>query len=39
LSVRETLHLYGYRPRSTTDYRVITERLAAAEAAGYPTVR
>tara|TARA_B100000959_G_scaffold94345_1_gene100205 strand:- start:240 stop:788 length:549 start_codon:yes stop_codon:yes gene_type:complete len=39
LSVRETLHLYGYRPRSTTDYRVITERLTAAEAAGYPTVR
>ena len=39
LSVREALHLYVYRLRSTSDYRVITERLAAAEAAGYPVVR
>lgn len=38
LAVREALHLYGYRPRSTSDYRVIADRLATAEATGYPTV-
>ena len=30
VKVREPLHLYGYRPRPTSDYEVIAERLAAA---------
>ncbi len=30
VAVREPLHLYGYRPRPTSDYEVIAERLAAA---------
>ena len=29
VKVREPLHLYGYRPRPTSDYEVIAERLAA----------
>ena len=29
VKVREPLHLYGYRPRPTSDYEVIVERLAA----------
>jgi len=36
VSVREPLHLYGYRSRPTSDYEVIAERLAVAAAAGYP---
>ena len=36
--VRRPLDLYGYRIRPGADYEVIAERLAAAEAAGYPTV-
>ena len=35
VAVREPLHLYGYRPRPTSDYEVIAERLAAAATAGY----
>jgi ABC-type phosphate/phosphonate transport system substrate-binding protein len=31
VAVREPLHLYGYRPRPTSDYEVIAERLAAAQ--------
>jgi len=38
VAVREPLHLYGYRIRPTSDYRVIADRLAAAAAAGYPTI-
>ena len=30
VAVREPLHLYGYRPRPTSDYEGIAERLAAA---------
>ena len=30
VKVREPLHLYGYRPRTTSDYEGIAERLAAA---------
>ncbi len=37
VDIREPLHLYGYRPRPTSDYEVIAQRLAAAAAAGYPT--
>ncbi len=36
--VRRPLDLYGYRVRPATDYEVIADRLAAAEAAGYPEV-
>ena len=36
--VRRPLDLYGYRIRPGADYEGIAERLAAAEAAGYPTV-
>ncbi|MBC8363812.1 MAG: PhnD/SsuA/transferrin family substrate-binding protein [Actinobacteria bacterium] len=36
--VRRPLDLYGYRVRPAADYEVIAERLAAAAAAGYPTV-
>ena len=38
VAVREPLHLYGYRIRPTSDYRVIADRLAAAAAVGYPTI-
>jgi len=36
--VRRPLDLYGYRVRPAADYQVIADRLAAAVAAGYPTV-
>jgi len=38
LSVRESLHLYGYRPRDTADYGSIRERLIEAESLGYPVL-
>jgi len=36
--VRRPLDLYGYRVRSTSDYEVLADRLAAAEVGGYPVV-
>ncbi len=36
--VRRPLDLYGYRVRPTSDYGVVSERQAAAAAAGYPAV-
>ncbi len=36
--LRRPLDLYGYEVRSTADYGVIADRLAAAAAAGYPVV-
>ena len=38
LSVRESLHLYGYRPRDTADYGSIREHLIEAESSGYPVL-
>lgn len=34
-TVRQGLHVKGYRPRDEGDYAVLRERLAAAEGAGY----
>ena len=38
LEVREALHLYGFVPLTAADYDVLADRLAAAAAAGYPTL-